>query len=67
MAKLKKVLGADEIILVAALLLVTIGLWLVAGQASLIAPGFVLLWVGLPSRSPFVMRPGFQKLQKNEK
>ena len=68
MATFKEVLGGDEIILVAALALITCGLWLLAGQATLLAPGFVLLWVALPSRVPFIVRPGvFQQVKKEKR
>ena len=60
-------LGTDEVVFIAALLLIAVGLWLVVGQASLIVPGCVLLWVGLPSRLPFVMRPGFRRSKKGER
>lgn len=68
MAAFKKLLGADEIMLVAALALITTGLWLLAGQAALLAPGFALLWIGLPSRMPFIVQPGvFPRSTKRRK
>ena len=61
-------LGADEVVFIAALLLITAGVWLFVGQASLIAPGVVLLYVALPSRQPFIVRAGvFQRTHQKEK
>lgn len=68
MATLKEVLGTDEVVLVAALALITTGLWLLADQAALLAPGFALLWIGLPSRMPFIVQPGvFPRSTKRRK
>lgn len=49
--------GADELLLALALLLVTIGLWSRVGAAALVAPGLVLLWIALPSRRSFLVAP----------
>ena len=51
-------LGADEIVLVVALVLITAGLWLLVGQGALLASAAVFLWIGLPSRLPFIVRSG---------
>ena len=57
--------GIDEALFVAALVLLTTGLWSVIGSAALVAPGAVILWVALPSRSPFVVRPGEHRVNRS--
>jgi hypothetical protein len=49
-------MGPDELLLTLALALVTVGLWPLVGLAALVAPGIVLLWIALPTRSSFVQR-----------
>lgn len=49
--------GLDDLVLVLALALLSIGVGLVWVPAGLIVPGLVLLWLVLPSRAPFVTRP----------
>ena len=51
-----RTIGAEELVLAAGLTLVTIGLWPVVGQAALVVPGVVLVWVALPQRTAFVQR-----------
>lgn len=51
------VVGVDELLLVVALALVTVALWPRFERLALLVPGLVILWVVLPSRSPFVARP----------
>jgi len=47
-------IGPDEVLFAVALVLLTIGTWLVVGAAALVLPGAVLLWLVLPTRTPFV-------------
>ena len=49
--------GIDEILLVAGLVLITVAAWPAIGQYALACPGLVLVWIALPSRSPFISRP----------
>lgn len=51
------IIGADELAITVALVLVTVALWPALGRQALIAPGLVLLWVALPARAPFIARP----------
>lgn len=48
------VIGADELLVVAGLGLLTAGLWPIVQESALIAPGLVLLWIALPQRTPFL-------------
>ena len=51
-------IGRDEIVLVVALGLVGYGLWLTSWKpAAFIVPGLVLLWMALPPRKVFIVRP----------
>lgn len=50
-------IGVAELIFVCALGAITAGLWPVIGQAALVVPGAVLVWLTLPTRLPFVNRP----------
>ena len=53
----------DEVLLTVALTLIVVGLWPVSarwigtGLPSLIVPGITLLYVSLPQRSAFLIRP----------
>jgi hypothetical protein len=49
-------LGRDECLLLIGLGLVAYGLSLVSTSAAFVVPGGVILWVAMPSRSPFVSR-----------
>jgi hypothetical protein len=49
--------GAEEILLVLGLALLTVGLWPVVGVSALVVPGVVLIWLVLPSRAAFIARP----------
>jgi hypothetical protein len=55
-ASVHALVGVDELLLLVALGLITTGLWVVVGIAALIAPGLVLLWIALPSRTGFLVR-----------
>ena len=48
--------GWDEALLLLGLILLTAGLWPVLHRGALSAPGVVLLWIALPSRTRFVER-----------
>ena len=50
-------LGVDEIVLFVALALIATGFWMVWKPGTFLVPGLVLLWLVLPARSPFVVRP----------
>ena len=56
-AALAREVGRDECALGLGLGLVTAGAWPVLGQGALALPGAVLIWLALPARSPFVVRP----------
>lgn len=49
--------SVNEAVLLVALVLLVIGLWSRIGALSLTVPGTVLLWMALPSRQAFVVRP----------
>ena len=49
--------GRDEVMLLVALGLIARGLWEVWPPGVWIAPGVALLWVYLPARVMFVVRP----------
>jgi len=53
---LTSAIGIDEVLLLLALGLITIGLWALIGRTALLAPGLVLLWMVLPARGPLVYR-----------
>lgn len=46
----------DELVILVGAGLVTYGLWPVVGQAALVVPGAVMLWIGVPTRRRFVER-----------
>lgn len=48
--------GPDEIVLAAALVLIAAGMWQLWRPGACLVPGCVLLWIGLPERAPFVSR-----------
>lgn len=50
-------LGVDELLLAVALTLVTVGSWPLLGRGALVVPGIVLLWIVLPTRGTFIVRP----------
>lgn len=62
---LSAVFGAEEVLLVLALVLVTAGLWAVVGRGALTVPGVVLLWIAMPSRAPFVSKPPVDPRRKS--
>jgi hypothetical protein len=55
-AAIADVIGADELLLLVALTLVTVALWPLFGRQALLVPGVVGLWYALPTRAPFVTR-----------
>ena len=52
-----RVVGPDEALCLVGLGLVTCGAWPVLGQAALVLPGVVVVWLTIPSRRPFVSHP----------
>jgi uncharacterized membrane protein YphA (DoxX/SURF4 family) len=46
----------EEALIVIGVVLVVAGLWTRIGALSLVAPGVVALWIGLPARAPFVVK-----------
>lgn len=50
-------IGVDEVLLVVALLLIAAGMWQVWKPGAYLVPGIVLLWIVLPARAAFVVRP----------
>lgn len=46
----------DDLLVVAGVSLICVGVWQVFQPAALAIAGAVLLWVGLPTRPPFVGR-----------
>ena len=54
---LRTAIGVDELLLLAGLLLVTAGLWAQWGRLALVVPGAVFVWIALPCRTVFVLRP----------
>lgn len=57
LAGLRALIGVDELVLLVALTLIVIALWPIVGCRALLAPGVVLLWIALPARAPFLVRP----------
>ena len=57
MKALREAIGADEAMLLAGVLLATVALWSVWGPLALLVPGVVAVWIALPSRAVFVVRP----------
>ncbi len=57
-------IGADEVVLLVALGLLTAGLWSRIGALSLMLPGLVLLWIALPQRARFVTRDPETKAER---
>lgn len=50
-------IGVDELLLVVALGLIAAGLWQAWKPGAYLVPGLVLLWIVLPARAAFVVRP----------
>ena len=46
------------------LVLITVALWSHFGRLSLVVPGVVLVWIGLPARVPFTVKPSLSALEK---
>ena len=61
LALLRSAVGVDEVILVAALLMITAALWPSLGWLALLPAGLVLLWISIPQRARFVARPSERK------
>lgn len=59
--RLHQVLAAEvdrtSVALLFGLALVSVGLWDAWRPGAFLAPGVVLVWLALPARVPFVMRP----------
>jgi hypothetical protein len=49
--------NAEELGVLVMLALISAGLWPYVGQGALVVPGLVGLWLLLPSRLPFLVRP----------
>lgn len=60
-AAIAGVIGPDEILLGGALLLIAAGFWMVWRPGAFLVPGFALLWIALPSRAAFIVRPPAEK------
>jgi hypothetical protein len=56
-SRIAAIIDVDDLALVGALTLLTVGLWTLVGRSALIVPGVVGVWVTLPSRQPFIVRP----------
>lgn len=60
---LTSAIGVDELLLTLALGLIVVGLWPIAvawlgtGLPALVPAGLAILYVAMPSRLPFTMRP----------
>ncbi len=50
-------IGLDDALLAVGLLLTTIGAWCWIGPVALLCPGVALIWLALPSRTPFLLPP----------
>jgi hypothetical protein len=48
------VLGLDELVLGAGLVLITVALWPLVGRVALLVPGLALTFLSFPTRAPFV-------------
>ena len=64
MQALAPLVGAEELLLLVGLVLVSFGLWSVWKPGAFLVPGAVLVWIALPSRSPFVARPSEETKRK---
>lgn len=56
-AALARIVGADELGILLALILIAAGFWQAWRPGAALVPGAVLLWLVLPSRRPFIARP----------
>lgn len=56
-AAIVAVVGPDEALLAVALALIAIGFSKVWLPGAYLVPGFVLLWIVMPARAPFIARP----------
>ena len=52
-----KLLGPGELMLVGGLVMVAVALWPGIGQLTLLPIGLVFIWIGMPTRYAFVLRP----------
>ena len=57
-------IGWEEVLLLLALVLLTVGVWPVLGVPTLAIPGAVLLWLVLPQRTAFIARPSPDATQR---
>lgn len=56
-ARVRALVGLDELLLLVGVGLMLTGLWPTIGVGALVVPGVVLVWIALPSRSPLLERP----------
>jgi uncharacterized membrane protein len=49
--------NAEELAVAVGLVLITLGLWPHVGVAALVVPGAAIVWVWLPPRVSFLVRP----------
>lgn len=61
------IVGPDELLLATALILIAAGAWLVWKPGAFLAPGIVLLWIGLPTRKPLIERPAVSEKSDRRK
>lgn len=56
-AAVASVVGFDEVLILVGLVLVWYGLLEVSRAAAFAVPGAVILWLAVPPRKPFIVRP----------
>lgn len=66
-AAIVTVIGADELLIAVALGCGTSAIWPLVGRLALLVPCVVLLWIALPSRTPFITRPPAEKPMRRDK
>lgn len=49
-----RIVGRDELTLIAGVVLVTVAIWPALGRLALLPAGLVLVWLGLPARASFI-------------
>lgn len=59
-------IGPDEILVGAALVLIAVGMWQVWKPGAFLVPGVVLLWIGIPQRAPFVNHPSVSEKERKK-
>ena len=55
-AMVRAAIGLDEVVVLAALVLIAVGFWQAWRPGAFLVPGLVLLWISLPRRLPFIVR-----------